>query len=123
MVSPPPRSRDPECIFCKIARNEVPSTPLYRDARVVAIEDLNPQAPTHLLVLPLQHYATLGDLVDAGDVSLVGALFEVATRLGRERGGPGGFRLVVNTGSEGGQTVPHVHLHVLAGRRMTWPPG
>ncbi len=76
-----------------------------------------------MLVLPLQHYATLGDLIDAGDVSLVGSLFEVAARLGRERGGPGGFRIVINTGSEGGQTVPHVHLHVLAGRRMTWPPG
>jgi histidine triad (HIT) family protein len=122
MASPPP-PRDPDCIFCKVASGEIPSTPVYRDARVVAIEDLNPQAPTHVLVLPLQHYAALGDLVDAGDASLASALLETAVKLGREHGGPGGFRVVINTGSEGGQTVPHLHLHVLAGRRMTWPPG
>jgi histidine triad (HIT) family protein len=114
---------DPDCIFCKIAGGEIPSAPAYRDARIVAIEDVNPQAPTHLLVLPLEHYGALGDLIAAGDHALVNALFEVAAKLGQERGGAGGFRMVVNTGKQGGQTVGHLHLHVLAGRPMTWPPG
>jgi histidine triad (HIT) family protein len=93
----------------------------YRDDGIVAIEDLDPQAPAHLLVLPLRHYGTIGELADA-DPALSARVVEVATRLGRERGG-NGFRLVVNTGPDGGQTVPHVHVHVLAGRRLQWPPG
>lgn len=114
---------DPDCVFCKVGSGDIASTPVYRDARIVAIEDINPQAPTHLLVMPVDHHATLADLIDARDSALVTALFETAARLGRERGGERGFRLVVNTGSEGGQTVGHVHLHVLAGRHMAWPPG
>lgn len=116
-----------ECIFCKIAAGEVPAKVVYRsdDAGVIAIEDVNPQAPTHLLVMPVKHYQTLWDAVRAGreDQALPSTLFEIASRLGEERGGAHGFRLVVNTGSDGGQTVGHLHLHVLAGRRMTWPPG
>ncbi|MBV8372030.1 MAG: HIT domain-containing protein [Candidatus Eremiobacteraeota bacterium] len=114
---------EPDCIFCKVGSGELRSRPAYRDARIVAIEDINPQAPAHLLVMPVEHYTTLGELIDAGDSALVTGLFETAARLGRERGGERGFRLVVNTGSEGGQTVGHVHVHVLAGRHMTWPPG
>ncbi|MEO6834505.1 MAG: histidine triad nucleotide-binding protein [Candidatus Tumulicola sp.] len=112
-----------ECIFCKIGRGEIPAKPAYRDADVIAIEDVNPQAPTHLLVLPLRHYASLGDLLESGNTGLASALLRVAANLGHERGGDDGFRLVVNTGPHGGQTVGHLHLHVLAGRSLTWPPG
>ena len=110
-----------DCIFCKIAAGEVPANIIYRDDGVVAIEDLNPQAPTHLLVMPIEHFASVVEA--AGDDGLTAGLFSVAARLGKERGGAGGFRLVVNTGADGGQTVGHVHVHVLAGRPMAWPPG
>ncbi len=109
-----------ECIFCKIGAREIAAKEVYRDDDVVAIEDLNPQAPVHLLVMPIQHHATI---VDAGAAEgLVGKLTAVASSLGNARGRDG-FRLVVNTGPQGGQTVGHVHVHVLAGRPMTWPPG
>lgn len=111
-----------DCIFCKIATGELPATIVDRDARVIAIEDLNPQAPTHLLVMPVEHHATLGDAA-AANAGLVSEIVALASRLGLQHGGAGGFRLVVNTGADGGQTVGHVHVHVLAGRRMTWPPG
>jgi histidine triad (HIT) family protein len=113
----------PVCIFCKIAVGEVPAKVVYRNDQIVAIEDLNPQAPTHLLVMPVEHHETLWEAVRSNDAMLSSNLFEVASRLGKERGGGEGFRLVVNTGPDGGQTVGHVHVHVLAGRRMTWPPG
>ncbi|MBV8284915.1 MAG: histidine triad nucleotide-binding protein [Candidatus Eremiobacteraeota bacterium] len=112
-----------DCIFCRIAGGQIPAKELYRDEDVLAIEDVNPQAPCHALVLPLQHHDNIATLVEAGDGATTGKLFEVASRLGRERGGENGFRLVVNTGSNGGQTVNHLHVHVLAGRPMTWPPG
>ncbi|MGA8533656.1 MAG: HIT domain-containing protein [Candidatus Tumulicola sp.] len=118
-----PQRFEPECIFCRIAAGEVASAPVYRDARILAIADVNPQAPTHLLVLPLDHYRDLPDLVETGGAELTNALLTTAAKLGREHGGAGGFRIVANTGSDGGQTVGHLHLHVLAGRRMTWPPG
>jgi len=111
-----------DCVFCKIAAGEVPATVVHRDAGVVAIEDLNPQAPTHLLVMPIRHHTNVHDLT-LEDASLAARLVEVASKLGREHGGDDGFRLVVNTGRDGGQTVDHVHVHVLAGRRMEWPPG
>jgi histidine triad (HIT) family protein len=114
-----------DCIFCKIGAREISATEVYRDEQVLAIEDLNPQAPVHLLVMPVEHYDSLFQVVcdskaDAG--GLVPRLIEVASQLGQKHGS-GGYRLVVNTGKEGGQTVGHVHVHVLAGRRMTWPPG
>ena len=112
-----------DCIFCTIAAGEIPAKEVYRDDSVVAIEDLNPQAPTHLLVMPLSHHANVVDLARARDGALVSRLFEVAADLGAARGGSDGFRLVVNTGPNGGQTVGHLHVHVLAGRAMTWPPG
>lgn len=111
-----------DCIFCKIANGEVPAKVVCRNDTVLAIEDVNPQAPTHLLVLPIKHYETLADAVASQD-GVAAEAFEIATRLGKERGGAGGYRLVVNTGPDGGQTVGHLHVHVLAGRRMTWPPG
>lgn len=111
-----------DCVFCKIAAGELPAKIVHRDANVFVIEDLNPQAPTHLLVLPASHHANVHGLA-IEDPSLAARLLEVASKLGRERGGEKGFRLVVNTGRDGGQTVDHVHVHVLAGRRMEWPPG
>jgi histidine triad (HIT) family protein len=113
-----------ECIFCKIAGGEIPAKIVFRNDKVLAIEDVNPQAPVHLLVLPIEHYETLADATAfAGQDRIATELFEIATRLGNERGGGRGYRLVVNTGPDGGQTVGHLHVHVLAGRRMTWPPG
>jgi histidine triad (HIT) family protein len=111
-----------DCIFCEIARGEIPAKELYRDRDVIAIADLNPQAPAHLLVLPKEHYADVTALYAAGAGGLAEKLFEIAAKIGSEHGARG-FRLVVNTGVEGGQTVDHVHVHVLAGRHMRWPPG
>ena len=111
------------CLFCRIARGDVAATTAYRDAEVLVIEDVAPQAPTHLLVMPVRHVETLGELAASGDDAVLHSLLRVATALGRERGGDDGFRLVVNTGPHGGQTVGHLHLHVLAGRPLTWPPG
>jgi histidine triad (HIT) family protein len=111
-----------DCLFCKIAAGEIPAKEVYRDAEVVAIEDINPQAPVHLLVMPVRHFDDAGALADARDDALLGQIIAVASSLGRERGG-NGYRLIANTGPDGGQTVPHLHVHVLAGRRMEWPPG
>ncbi|HEX3369542.1 MAG TPA: HIT domain-containing protein [Candidatus Cybelea sp.] len=110
-----------DCVFCRIAAGEIPAKVLYRDAEVLAIEDLNPQAPSHALVMPVAHYATVGEL--GADPGLAARLIAVASDLGGERGGERGYRLVVNTGPDGGQTVDHVHVHVLSGREMAWPPG
>src|SRR5581483_11810474 len=114
-----------DCVFCKIAAGEIPAKVVDRGDGVIAIEDLNPQAPTHLLVMPVEHFTTRRDVALAakrGD-ALAAELIDVASRLGSELGGERGFRIVVNTGADGGQTVGHVHLHVLAGRAMSWPPG
>ncbi|HET7814338.1 MAG TPA: HIT domain-containing protein [Candidatus Baltobacteraceae bacterium] len=110
------------CIFCKIAAGEIPATFAHRDDDVIAITDVNPQAPQHLLVLPVRHAANLPELAGAGENDLIAKLFATAAQLGREVSSDG-FRLVVNTGELGGQTVDHVHIHVLGGRPMQWPPG
>ncbi len=111
-----------ECIFCKIVAGEIPVTPIYSDADVLAFADANPQAPVHLLVVPRTHYANLVELMEADDPALLARIFSVAAQIGRERG-EHGFRTIVNTGPDGGQTVEHMHVHVLAGRHFTWPPG
>ncbi len=111
-----------DCLFCKIGRGEIPAKEVYRDAEIVAIEDINPQAPLHLLVMPVQHFATAAALAAAGGESLLGRRVAVATRHGEERGNDG-YRLAINTGPDGGQTVDHLHAHVLGGRHMGWPPG
>jgi len=110
------------CIFCKIIDGKVPAKLVHRDAEVVAIEDVNPQAPTHLLVMPVAHVPTLLDLT-ADQMPLVGRILEVAGALARERNLERGFRVVVNNGPSAGQTVYHLHFHLLGGRPMQWPPG
>jgi len=112
----------PDCIFCKIVAGEIPAEEIHRDDDVIAIADANPQAPKHVLVLPRKHYATIDEMMRNGGEALAGRLIGVATTLARGFGRRG-YRVVVNSGEEGGQTVGHVHVHVLAGRQMTWPPG
>lgn len=112
-----------DCLFCKIIKREIPASIVYEDDRVLAFNDINPQAPTHVLVIPKQHIATLND-VGAGDDQIVGEVVRRAAAIAKERGlAAGGFRAVFNTNKEAGQTVFHIHLHLLGGRSMTWPPG
>lgn len=113
---------DPSCIFCKIVAGEIPAAFVHRDDDVVAITDVNPQAPKHLLVMPVKHVANYPEFVGFESPQLVAKLFTVAGQLGREQSAAG-FRAVINTGPDGGQTVDHLHIHVLAGRGMHWPPG
>jgi len=112
-----------DCLFCKIADGQLPAKVVHQDDDAVAFLDKNPQAPTHLLVIPRKHIPTLNDLVPEDD-ALVGRLHRLAARLAAERGiAQNGWRVVVNTNRGAGQSVFHVHLHVLGGRQMTWPPG
>ncbi len=111
-----------DCLFCRIVAGEVPATKLHEDDLVIAIRDISPKAPTHVLVLPVAHIASAADLTD-DDGPLLGRLFSVAATIARNEGLVGGWRLVTNVGPDGGQSVDHLHLHLLGGRRMTWPPG
>lgn len=112
-----------DCIFCKIAKHELPATIHYEDDQVIAFNDIDPKAPHHLLVIPKRHITTLNDL-EAGDEALVGRLQVTAAKLAKELGfAEAGYRVVMNCNEDGGQTVWHIHMHVLAGRSLTWPPG
>jgi histidine triad (HIT) family protein len=112
-----------DCIFCRIVNGDIPATKVHEDDDVVAFRDLNPQAPLHVLVVPRRHIATIGDLT-AGDDPLVGAMVRTAATIAAQYGyGERGYRTVFNCNADGGQTVFHVHLHLLAGRGLTWPPG
>jgi histidine triad (HIT) family protein len=112
-----------DCIFCRIAAGEIPAKIAWQDDQLVAFEDLNPQAPMHVLVIPRRHIATLNDLAP-GDDAVVGAMVRCASRLAAERGyAERGYRTVLNCNQDAGQSVFHIHLHVLAGRGLTWPPG
>ncbi len=112
-----------DCLFCKIIAHEIPATFVLEDADVVAIRDINPQAPTHVLVMPREHIASADVLTDA-HADLWTRILRSAQRIARDEGITGaGYRLVANVGRAGGQTVDHLHLHVLGGRQMTWPPG
>ena len=113
---------DANCPFCKIVAREIPAKEVLRDDHVVAFHDLNPQAPTHILVIPTRHADHLSDFVGQADGAEAARLLAAAAQIGREHGGDG-YRVVMNEGPDGGQTVHHLHAHVLAGRRMTWPPG
>lgn len=111
------------CIFCKIVAGEIPAAKIYEDERAVAFRDINPQAPTHALVIPRAHVASLNE-AGADDETLLGHLLLVAARIARDEGhAEGGYRTVINTGPDAGQTVFHVHVHVLGGRDLKWPPG
>ncbi len=113
----------PDCLFCKIIAGEVPSTRVYEDDEVLAFEDVNPQAPVHVLVVPKKHIPTLNDM-SPDDNLLLGQMFQAAARIAREREThETGYRTVFNVNAGAGQTVFHIHLHVLGGRPMTWPPG
>jgi histidine triad (HIT) family protein len=112
-----------DCLFCKIGEGKIPATVTYRDDDVLAFKDIGPKAPFHQLVIPLRHIASLNQ-VKPEDAALLGKLMLVARRLAGEAGfADRGFRVVVNTGPDAGQTVFHVHLHALAGRELGWPPG
>jgi histidine triad (HIT) family protein len=112
-----------DCIFCKIIAGEIPGAFVYQDDEVVVLRDINPQAPLHVLVVPRKHIATLNDLT-AGDDALVGSMFRRAATVAKEHGyDQRGYRTVFNTNREAGQTGFHIHLHVLAGRGLSWPPG
>lgn len=113
-----------DCIFCRIANGEIPAKLVKRSADAVAFYDLTPQAPVHVLIIPTKHYTALRDATGEGAEAMLGKLMlfaaQVATDLGLDATG---YRLVTNTGSDGGQSVFHLHLHLLGGRRMGWPPG
>jgi histidine triad (HIT) family protein len=117
------RTRDPDCLFCRIVMGEIPSEQVHADDLVVAIRDIQPKAPTHVLFLSRAHIPSAADLTDA-DGPLLGRLYAAAADFAREVGiADNGYRLVTNIGTWGGQTVPHFHVHMLGGRSMTWPPG
>ena len=110
------------CLFCSIVDGTIPGDIVLETDDVLAFRDIAPQAPTHVLVIPTRHIASLAETT-SDDSGLLGALMEAAVEVARQEKLEGGFRTVVNTGDDGGQTVHHIHLHVLGGRRLTWPPG
>jgi histidine triad (HIT) family protein len=112
-----------DCLFCKIIAGQIPGSIVYQDERVVAIKDINPQAPTHVLVVPRRHIATLNDLTPEDD-GIVGEMTRRAAAIAKEHGhADRGYRTVFNCNADAGQTVFHIHLHLLGGRRLGWPPG
>jgi histidine triad (HIT) family protein len=112
----------PDCLFCKIVSGEIPSRKIYEDGDVLAFYDVTPQAPVHALVIPKKHIGDLNMLAD-GEAALVGHIFLVVRDLAKELGLTEGCRVVLNCGADGGQTVEHLHFHILGGREMLWPPG
>ncbi len=112
-----------DCLFCKIIAGQIPGAIVHQDDTLIAFPDINPQAPLHVLIVPRKHIATLNDLSPEDD-GLVGSMFRRAAALAKEHGYDGrGYRTVFNTNREAGQTVFHIHLHLLAGRALSWPPG
>ena len=111
-----------DCLFCKILAGEIPANRVYEDEFCIAFPDINPQAPTHLLVIPKEHIASQAKAV-ADHKSLLGHLMAATANLARSQKLEKGYRVVINTGDDGGQTVQHLHLHLLGGRHMKWPPG
>lgn len=110
------------CLFCEIVAGRIPSKQAYQDDQLLAFHDINPQAPTHVLVIPKRHVASLDAMV-AEDAALLGALMLAAKQVAASAGLAGGYRVVTNCGADAGQSVSHMHLHVLGGRPMSWPPG
>jgi histidine triad (HIT) family protein len=117
------RARDPDCLLCRIVAGEIPSDPVHRDDLVMGIRDIAPRAPIHVLFLPLIHIRSAADLTEA-DGPVLGRLFASAAAFAREAEiADDGYRLVANVGTWGGQTIDHLHVHLLGGRAMAWPPG
>ncbi|MGD0787597.1 MAG: histidine triad nucleotide-binding protein [Terracidiphilus sp.] len=110
------------CLFCKIIEGSIPSAAVFQDDLGYAFADINPQAPVHVLIVPREHISSLDD-TDRNDSALLGHLLSAAAEIARSKQLDGGYRIVVNTGQDGGQTVDHLHLHLLGGRPLTWPPG
>lgn len=114
---------DPTCLFCRIISGDIPSDRVHEDDLVIAINDINPVAPVHQLLMPRRHIGSAAELTDA-DGDLLGRIFAVGAELATRAGLPErGYRLVSNVGADGGQSVPHLHVHLLGGRRFAWPPG
>jgi histidine triad (HIT) family protein len=114
---------DTECLFCRIAAGDVPADLAHEDELVLAFRDINPKAPTHMLLIPRRHVDSATDLAET-DAEMLGRLFAVAAKLARDAGvAERGFRLVTNSGAAAGQSVGHLHFHLLGGRSMSWPPG
>lgn len=112
-----------QCVFCRIAAHEIPATVVREDDETIAFRDLDPKAPLHVLIIPRRHIAGVND-VTAADEPVFGRLFTAAAEIARAEGvADGGYRLVMNSGADAGQSVPHVHLHLLGGRTLRWPPG
>jgi histidine triad (HIT) family protein len=112
-----------QCLFCRIAAGEIPSRQIYSDEQVYAFADINPAAPSHFLVIPRKHLSSINDATGA-DQALLGHMMLTAQKIAAEQDlADDGFRLVVNTGTNGGQTVFHIHLHIIGGRQLGWPPG
>lgn len=114
--------RDPDCLFCRIVAGEIPSDQVMADDDVVAFRDIAPRAPTHVLVVPRRHIADVQSLTDA-DADVLAAVFRAIRRIAEQAGLANGYRVVTNVGPESGQTVFHLHFHLLGGRPMSWPPG
>lgn len=113
----------PECLFCKIASGEIPTDKVFEDYDVIAFNDINPQAPTHVLIIPRKHIATTND-IDLEDEAILGKLISTAAKIAKDRGiDSSGYRIVMNCNADAGQMVFHIHLHLLGGRKMSWPPG
>ncbi len=111
-----------DCLFCKIAAGEIPSTPYYSDDKVYAFADIDPKAPFHAVVIPRRHIASAAEITGENS-AVVAEVFEAIARIAAEQGLDKGFRVVNNCGEDGGQTVPHLHFHVLGKRLLAWPPG
>ena len=122
-MSGPRAARDPDCLFCRIVAGEIPSTKVHADYQVIAIRDIAPRAPAHILILPREHIPSAADLSE-DDGQLLGHVFDLAASIARSEGiAEHGYRMVTNVGTWGGQTVDHLHFHLMGGRSFSWPPG
>ena len=113
---------DPNCLFCRIIRGEIPANKVYEDEQVFAFEDIKPQAPTHVLIIPKRHFAGLKE-AERGDADIIGLCHLAAANIARRRNIENGYRTVLNVGPGAGQSVFHLHVHLLGGRSLSWPPG
>jgi histidine triad (HIT) family protein len=118
------QDRDPNCLFCRLEGGEIPSDRVYEDDQVIVFRDANPRAPTHVLAIPRRHVPSIHLLTESpDDTALLAALFEALRKVATDGGLGEGYRVVTNVGPAAGQSVPHLHLHLLGGRQMSWPPG